>query len=343
VLSEGDSRGAVLTLSEEGTLRAWPLGGGGPVTQKISRARGARWTGICSTAGSLYLASEGVKEPYPRQIGKRDANTKPLIWLHIHHELGTGLCITAIANGDRAVVPSTNCGWKKFDGFPQLGAKIPAAPSCEVRSEFFKQWGFTLGMIEREMYESDFCDGYRYATVLRDPVDYLDSIAQFEYEMMVDIHGELGETERPDYYDTVSLDMLTKVFKSGSFVPKDGNPDNFFYGWQLLDNFHIRAILGEDAYRVGPGKITSDHLKKAQERLSKFEFVKVLEPGATWDGTSKMLGWRGVLEKPANNRYGYDRYLKDGALAFLKELNVHDIALYNSFKNKVPATDADWS
>lgn len=284
------------------------------------------------------LDTEGVKEPYPCKIGQRAASTKPLIWLHVHHEMGTSVCLTAIANGDRVVSPSCNCGWTGFDGYTSLGAKGFAPPTCQKRAKYFSRWNFTLGMIERELYATDICDGFRYATVIRDPIDFVDSLAHFRYDLMFeDYRDQLGGQKHKDWMD----DMIKKVFQDGTFVFKE-TKDKFIYGWQLLDNYHIRAILGEDAFRVGPGKINSTHLAKAKDRLSRFDFVKTLEPGETWDSTSNMLGWRPVLNSPANARDEHSRYLSATALAFLQELNQYDVELYKSFKGTVSADDAHW-
>jgi len=60
VVAEGEANGgAVVALESDGALRVWPQHGGGPLLRALPGAGFGSWTGMCSTAGSLYLITEG--------------------------------------------------------------------------------------------------------------------------------------------------------------------------------------------------------------------------------------------------------------------------------------------
>lgn len=279
--------------------------------------------------------------------------TRPLLWLHIHKEAGTFACLAAAANGERVVAPSTNCNWKDYDvmwsdectwngcdgtGVGGIGSKTPNIPTCQDRLEYFQRWNFTFGAIEREMHGKDLCNQFRYAVAIREPLHSIESKALFEIKLLKNTAQMVGVSTSKSFKLSWFKELLDKVFFENRTMP---GPYTGLPGWKFLDNFKIRSVLGEEAFNLGPGEITEEHLRKATTRLQLFDLVKVLDVEASekdWDGTSSELGWeqrvRHRLNQRTTGRKPKAMVFDEEAKKKLEEINKWDIQLFKHFSKQ---------
>lgn len=276
--------------------------------------------------------------------------TRPLLWLHIHKEAGTFACLAAVANGERIVAPSKNCNWEEYDniwsptctmsdcrgeGPGGIGARTTHLPTCQDRKEYFSRWNFTFGSIERELHGSDLCPDFRYGVALREPLHSIESKVFFELKLVKATATELGINVTKSFQISWFKELIDRVYYSNdtSSVPRAGLP-----GWKLIDNYKVRAILGEQAFNLGPGEVTRAHMEKAVQRLQLFDLVKVLDVEASakdWDGTSSELMWDHRVRHRLNQRKDVTKpkglIFDHETKAKLEEINKWDIELFQTF------------
>lgn len=257
------------------------------------------------------------------RLGWRDSTSVgPILWLHIHKELGTFTCWSALRNGERIVTPSTNCNWMAYDSmWPNPYAPERSigdhsdSPPCDFRTKYFRKWNFTFGAIEREFHQGDFCHGFRYGVILRDPRASIMSSIAWYFQKKFNLRKFKA--------------WLDKLFRDPVNTPVHGRQF-----WKLFDNYKVRVILGEDAFNLGPGQIREDHLRRAEARLSKFDFVRTVGCNGTnevWDGSSDAFGWSALstrVQVANKNPYGKFVALDGDTSAKLQHINMYDHRLF---------------
>lgn len=341
---EKSASGTTATLVTEDSKRKWAR----PNYPYLKIAKRGDYVGALRKHLRKLNITLGDKEALARrEVGP----TKPLIWLHIHKEAGSFTCLAAVVNGERVVAPSVNCNWRAHDliwgkrcnssacagdGIKGVGAKYFQGISCSGRRDYFYNNNFTFGEIERELHPEDVCtDYFRYGTALRDPMASLASKVAFESRGFLREARSRGIPVPSDgtFQNSWFKALLHQVFGNG-------NTSVQIYGlplWKLLDNYKIRAILGESAFNVGPGRINSTHLRKAVQRLGKFDFIKILdlksgkpELNQDWHGTSVTINWKREVPR-RENKLEYNLAFDNETTAYLTWLNKYDIALFNTF------------
>lgn len=279
--------------------------------------------------------------------GTTPSAQRPLIWMHVHKEAGTFVCLAAVVNGEKVVAPSRNCNWKKYDvmwagncnatecsgeGEKGIGARFFKPPTCKMRLAYFTKWNFTFGSVERELHREDICPQFRYGTALRRPLLALESTVFFETKNLFTTAIKYG-VEVPSGRRRFELDWFKALIHA---VFDNPNPESA-YGlpaWKFLDNYKIRIILGDKAFNVGPGQVGPQHLQLAIERLSKFDVVKLLDTNDEWwDGTSNELRWRRPVTAK-QNFHQRESLFDEETTNYLMSLNKYDQQLYEHFLAK---------
>lgn len=279
--------------------------------------------------------------------GRYAAQNRPLIWLHVHKEAGTFVCLAAVVNGEKVIAPSRNCNWKVYDvmwsghcnatecdgeSHKGIGARDFRPPTCQQRSHYFEKWNFTFGAIERELHREDICPQFRYGTALRRPLLALESTVFFETKNLFNTAIKYG-VEVPSGRRRFELDWF-KAFLKAVFDDPNPAPAYGLPAWKYLDNFKIRVVLGDDAFNEGPGQIGPTHLQLAIDRLSKFNYVKLLDTtDEWWDGTSVQLGWKRPVSAK-QNFHQRESLFDDETTNYLMSLNQYDQQLYEYFLEK---------
>lgn len=302
-----------------------------------------------------HLKDLNVEEPEVlgwRHWDRDQTETRPLLWLHIHKEAGTFACLAAVVNGERIVAPSVNCNWKAFDLIWQgtcnatvcdgssrggVGSRNFHASTCQNRALYFSRGNYTFGAIEREFHKEDLCPDFRYGTALREPLAALASKVIFDTKNLYVTAASYGVAVPDQKVFELGWfkEFLNVVFNSSSEDAVYTDPEESVYGlpaWKLLDNYKIRAILGDEAFNVGPGQINVLHLRKAIERLNRFDFIKIIDrPSAgEWNGTSRTINWDAGIGQRYNSHpheHIFDEEVRDR----LMELNKYDVALFNHY------------
>lgn len=309
-----------------------------------------------------HLRLLNVKEP--KELGWRhwdSTETRPLLWLHIHKEAGTFACLAAVVNGERIVAPSVNCNWKAFDLIWQgtcnatvcdgnsrggVGSRNFRPTTCQSRALYFARGNYTFGAIEREFHKEDLCPDFRYGTALREPLAALASKVVFDTKNLYATAASYGVAmpEQKVFELGWFKEFLNVVFNSSSEDAVYSDPTEAVYGlpaWKLLDNYKIRAVLGDDAFNVGPGQINVVHLRKAIERLNRFDFIKIIDrPNAgEWNGTSRTIRWDAGIGQRYNSHpheHIFDEEVRDRLL----DINKYDVALFNHYAGYLNVSQA---
>lgn len=270
--------------------------------------------------------------------------SKPIIWLHLHKQAGSFVCLTAVLNKERPVAPNVNCNWlyhdhiwkTSFDLEEEAGLFAKAPVSCENRSKYFEANGFSFGAIEREMHSSDLCPQFRYATLFRDPLLYLESVVPYEFVKFIDNGKRCGVRSDNSINGSHVEDTWLNAFLDVHFTSRNcSSIQNGALGanpWKWLDNYMVRSIAGEEAYNVDPGMVSAEHLAVAIARLSKFDQVMVVEAGQTFDGYMPTLGWQTRLTKKVNGKSKGKRLFEDATMRRLLAINDYDVQLFQHFR-----------
>jgi len=262
----------------------------------------------------LGLNSSAHKRPIAAS-----AMEKPLLMVHVHKAGGTYMC--QMAKVAKMLVPQPACNWEEADGY-RMSCQGGPFPTCAERAAHYKHSGWTAGAIERELYDSDICpDDFRYSVLLREPIHLIQSNLNFNY------HFFLGPGADE------SMEIL-KAELAGKHVAGENELGECGH-WKYMDNFQVRILAGATA--VPAGKLTTAHLEKARERLSKFVAVEKLENLADASRRSAFfskLGWHINLHEHSQDKVQTSSKVmlfSAEQVTKLRELNALDYELYNSF------------
>jgi len=248
---------------------------------------------------------------------------KPVIWIHIHKNAGTTMCVLAGKNNEnipqlsfKGATMSTNCMWASRDQFYLLNQSWHT--SCAARRHAFATHQWTFGMIEREIHEDDICEGFMYAVLLREPVRHVVSMANFE---------ELDIARDLECIRTGALPCDGQTFSTSPTPP--------VHTWITFDNYQIRTLLGEDGLKIPPGQVTEEHARQVIAMLSKFDLVSFVEElgDATPRMLSDTLGWNTTSIphfKSGSSRS--EQPISDQDLAYIEELNKMDRFVFDYFQ-----------
>lgn len=244
--------------------------------------------------------------------------TEPLLWIHLHKAAGSYMCLMANQANEQIVSPSSNCNWLGHDGYVDSGYPERAV-TCAERRDYFRTGNFTYGHIEHELRPSDLCwDDFAYGTMLREPTDLIHS--QMNYDAA--LYNGSG---------LLLLDALQAELEQPSPLPDQG-ASQWEPGWKYFDNIQTRLLA--DALQVPAGQINEEHAAKARERLKRFRVVLRVEDiadGYRQQDLFRKLGWQSVEPQDAVNKVSHATLnFTDAQIAWLRELNRHDIALYQS-------------
>jgi len=162
----------------------------------------------------------------------------------------------------------------------------------------------TWNQIERPLLPNDICSSFLYATILRQPMDSIDSF--INYDLKVAPRAQLAS--------------ILSCIQEGSC--DDNN-------WVLFDNFMVRMLAGIDAVRAPPGGINSAHVQQARDVLSKFDLVLLfeqLDDAQSRQAMKDVIGWNPPLS-PSNSKE-HILTLTTQQKDQMARINTYDAALY---------------
>jgi len=243
------------------------------------------------------------------------ASRKPVIWVHLHKTAGTSMCCEAWRR-EKVVVPAENCNrgmdaWRKWE-------TLEAGPftTCENRSAYMRDNGFTWAAIERWLDHGDFCPHrFVYATLLREPMSLMMSEADY---------GRANhEVER-------RMEWLTNIISCINVGLCRGMKD-----WFVFDNFLVRTFSGV-GFSVPPGGINSSHFHAATAVLRKFKLVLLMDrlnDPRTFRAYERAIGWPFPLDDSSMSSHvnqGKHEILFDSKITKqLRKINAFDLAFFD--------------
>ncbi|MDP2434466.1 MAG: hypothetical protein Q8P67_01845 [archaeon] len=199
-----------------------------------------------------------------------DVRNKPYLFVHFSKSAGTTLCHLAKKNGERML--KAPGGSHLSCNLPRDGPSVNKFPtehpprfrSCQERAQFLVARNVTFNAIEHFLEGHDVAslvcpDELRYGTILREPVERLQSWAYYlkiaPEDMLRWLHGE----DDPGRYSSPI------AHSQGSFL------------YPYVDNYVVRTLCGEAVFRLPRGSITQQHLDTALEVLARFEHVMLFD------------------------------------------------------------------
>lgn len=246
---------------------------------------------------------------------------KPVMWVHVHKNGGSTMCIWArLKAKEKCVTPWANCNSLTLgdDWLEHALAKNRSWTTCAARTAFFRQNRFTWGQIERELSEGDVCmDDFIYGIMLRDPIKRIESYANS--------HGI------PDSTSWIKCVMQADASK----CPQKRGVRIMGRGWENYDNFLVRTLGGYDVMSLPPGGVNATHYEAALMLLKRFDIVSVLEQLDTKESKAAMdrvLGWH--PEGPPKAAKFHTVVFPERATEDLRRINKFDYDLYNYFARR---------
>jgi hypothetical protein len=256
-----------------------------------------------ASAVSIALRSIAAQAAAAAKSSSGATMARPMVWIHIHKNAGSTVCALAKANGERIISPHHNCNWDEHDNSWITGKGVHT--SCATRQKTFAEQGATWGQIEREVHLDDFCEGFRYGIMLRDPVEHAVSLSLFH-----------------DFQPTHINDLIACI-RSSSCNSKQ---------FHVYDNFMIRRMLGEAGLAIQPRKVTEEHARQVIRLLEqKFEVVALLDNFG--DTLTTKLEWIRVDFHKRNNKHLDELRTRfdDEGLQFIRENTKMDRMVYEHF------------
>lgn len=241
----------------------------------------------------------------------------PWLWFHVHKVSGSLMCLAAKLNRKKIVQPNMNCNWNGVDGYHDSGKPKEEATTCAQRNRYWEPRRFNYGQIERELLPTDFCEGYKYGTMLRDPLDLATSEINYRFTLYK------GMTK-----DEVLTEFMRQLNRTSTLpVGTSQDPE-----WKFLDNFQTRLFA--NAFDVPAGGIKEEHVLRAKNTLKKFNIVARMEDVTSFGGAknlTKAMGWRVPINRmnkvnvsPRKFEFTLDER------EMLRKQNKHDYELYFS-------------
>lgn len=209
------------------------------------------------------------------------------------------MCALAAMNGETIIRPHHNCNWNDHDQSKLKNQHL--FTSCATRRQAFDKKGATWGQIEREIHNDDFCDGFEYGIMLRDPLDHAVSMTRFE---------------------KLSKAVITQHVACLRARSCKGT------GFHVFDNFMIRMMLGEAGLNIEPGGVTREHVKTVVDMIEKFDVVTTLDNFQ--DILPSKLGWHHTSLHKKKAR-GFHNRISDQDLQFIYENTMMDRTVFEHF------------
>lgn len=251
-------------------------------------------------------SASGASKQYGCVVPARP-NRKNVLWIHLHRFGGTFICTAARAQGE--CCNGSNC---QYPGETCSDARAKRT-WCRRRAES----PLTFTAIERDITDEDVsCGGLLLGTMLRDPLDGAASTFFANHFNATEVLNVLraGRERRP--------------LRHTPCIPAWDTYHHF-------DNFIVRSLGG--AYRVGPRRVTRQHLAAAKERLLGTDVLLILEELATTSVQLAALGWDmkrfSLAPKTWENRKpsakkSLSSVFSTEEIAFLKSVNHLDYELF---------------
>jgi hypothetical protein len=221
--------------------------------------------------------------------------SRPMLWIHIHKNAGSTMCALAAKNGERVITPHSNCNWIGHDQW-SLTYKHKLT-SCETRRQAFHARGATWGQIERDIQSHDFCEGFEYGIMLRDPLDHAVSMTRF---------------------DDVDIRQHVACLRNSSCKG---------VAFHVYDNFLIRMMLGKTGMLIEPGRVTLEHATRVIKLIEKFDVVATLNNFQ--DTLPAKLGWQHI--DLHEKHFGGDNRVSAEDLQFIFDNTMMDRAVFEHF------------
>jgi len=252
---------------------------------------------------------------------------KPLIWIHLHKAAGTFMCAMAQLANESVVKPSDNCNWLPHDDFKQSD-DFRIHPSCHFRYQYFKKHGYTYGQLEREVKDTDLCwETFDYGVMLREPIAYMRSVLNFA-----------GRRFKDSTYITTKVDQFRREYEleaNSTQLRTDAADSKRVKTSRFLDNMQTRLLA--NAIDVPAGKISKEHVALARKRIRQMRAVfRVEDLGSHSEQLFRELGWQFVSVPTDGQKINacdqsYD--FTPEQEKWLRQVNEHDIAIYESIKS----------
>lgn len=257
-----------------------------------------------------------------------NATEKPLLFIHVHKAAGNTMCHLGqmFENLAQAGQHADSCcniydvEARIDDRMNQIGTRSSEGfASCGERANYMKRNIYSYSQIERGLREDDVrreCfDRFRFATLLRDPVDLAISASNWDKFNLTRVVQEHLE-------------------RIGQPSPHDG------FAHLFVDNYIIRTLLGKLGREIPIGGVTEEHAHLLISILKDFVYVGIVEDLSTHKveaDLEKVLGWSGIHMVHANTG-AHDVTLADGLdlelARTLKEAVKYDYKVYNFFKKQ---------
>lgn len=268
-----------------------------------------------------------VQDPLPKS---NRTNRKPVMWVHVHKAAGTHMCCEA-RRRENVVKPAGNCnlaidGWLNWEN-----QSVGPFTTCEKRTAYMQENGFTWGAIERWLDHGDLCPGsFVYATVLKDPIKTMQSEADYVNKSM-------------PWVSNITQCIEDRMFckdRNRTKCQDDGMPCREFKDWYIFDNFMVRTFSGI-GLTVPPGKVNESHLNAAVQVLRGFDLVLLLDrldDPRTARAYENTIGWPLTLSsnRSARTNNKDERKVDFKKRTFLKRrlmrINSFDLDLIKFFK-----------
>ena len=158
-------------------------------------------------------------------------------------------------------------------------------------------------------------DRFRFATLLRDPVDLAISASKWDES------------------------NLTRVMQDHLESIGQPSPEAYFMPF-FVDNYVIRTLLGKLGREIPTGGVTEEHANLLISILKEFVYVGIVEDLSTHkteEDLERVLGWSGI-HMVRENTGTHDVARTDGldpeTVRTLKTAVKYDYMVYNFFRNQ---------
>jgi hypothetical protein len=271
-------------------------------------------------------------------MSSRQIDAKPVFFLHVSSSGGTAVCRWA-QEQPCGRVPScgANCNlnchhpWDWVQSCRPPACKVPSRPckspfklGCGGLARYARRRNLTFFASETMLHEAPCLRSFTYVTVLRDPIERLQS--QFSR-----MHGQHPNTR---LRELLSAAHAFNTSERSSLM-----------GPAAVDNYLVRLLAGPEAFFLPAGGINASHFHRASSRLSRFDVAIPIENlstfGTTWMQTA--LGWEGTLTRANSHRRrrrirstdgGTPRTFGERSLRKLQALNKFDLQLISEARSR---------
>eukprot|EP00440_Ansanella_granifera_P035843 gb/GFBE01038879.1/.p1 GENE.gb/GFBE01038879.1/~~gb/GFBE01038879.1/.p1 ORF type:complete len:345 (+),score=84.42 gb/GFBE01038879.1/:1-1035(+) len=222
-----------------------------------------------------------------------------VVWVHLQNLAESFMCLEATRQGERT---PENCVWPDEDRSQRKQAKLV---SCAEKAK--QASAYTFSIVNRELHNSDNCDGPLFGTILRDPIAAMESAL---------VANKFNKGD------------ILHTLKNNNSHPKAGALDRY----NRFDNFLTRSLSG--AFQVPPGALSVKQLTKAKDQLKRMDVLMVMEELSEHaKQLSHTFGWDVSHLAAGRHRSkalpGHRARFTEDEMKFLRDVNKYDIELYD--------------